>query len=110
MSREVSGDFHNEARANEIQEEIEEQGDDIAKSLDRMLLGQRVRADGGTAQDPGLAGPEGCAGHPSKNTIDYNKSNLGGIASGPPGLQDLASVEWCYKDPTGQIQGMLVPS
>jgi PERQ amino acid-rich with GYF domain-containing protein len=23
----------------------------------------------------------------------------------PPGLLDLLAVEWCYKDPTGQIQG-----
>ena len=23
----------------------------------------------------------------------------------PPGLLDLSAVEWCYKDPTGQIQG-----
>jgi PERQ amino acid-rich with GYF domain-containing protein len=28
----------------------------------------------------------------------------------PPGLLDLLAVEWCYKDPTGQIQGEKSPA
>lgn len=27
----------------------------------------------------------------------------------PPGLVDLAAIEWSYKDPTGQIQGAHIP-
>jgi len=33
-------------------------------------------------------------------------SRLYGVDIGPPpGLMDLAAIEWSYKDPTGQVQG-----
>lgn len=35
-----------------------------------------------------------------------SESLSGPMSTGPPpGIQDLASVEWSYKDPSGQIQG-----
>jgi len=44
---------------------------------------------------------DGFASNGSVNSRAY------GVDMGPPpGLMDLAAIEWSYKDPTGQVQGV----
>ena len=53
--------------------------------------------DSGTSTDH----PDGFTPNGSINSRVY-----GADIGPPPGLIDLAAVEWSYKDPTGQVQGM----
>lgn len=46
-------------------------------------------------------GPFGINGTSNTTLFGNNHANVGP----PPGLIDLAAVEWSYKDPSGQVQG-----
>lgn len=111
MSREASGDHQDEARGNEIREEEEDLDDEGENVLDRGLGEQpKYQANYRRAPDSGLTSAETHdinlhANYFTDDPIDYSKSSLRTSGSPPPGLQDVAGVEWSYKDPTGQIQG-----
>ncbi|KAF8634404.1 hypothetical protein AX15_000856 [Amanita polypyramis BW_CC] len=109
MSREASNDLQNEARAYEIREGKERDNFDngVGKILDQGLEVQAApQTDYEGTHNLALAETELPTDHSSINAVDYNKAGISRAPSGPPpGLQDLATVEWSYKDPTGQIQG-----
>lgn len=108
MSREASSDLQSD-----IQEEQEGQdgfNGEAEKVLDRGPGGlsmyqaeYRAGQNSGSAQTD-LHNVNLRASH-SKNSVDYSISDRVPSGPPPPGLQDLGSVEWSYKDPTGQVQG-----
>ncbi|PFH54735.1 hypothetical protein AMATHDRAFT_277 [Amanita thiersii Skay4041] len=117
ISREPSGDPPYDGRANEIREEGEEDQEDLggavqknsAEKQDTRRVMFPPQSKGAAPQEPGPADNEPSnlddyATRSDGNTFNQVNSDVA-AANGPPGLQDLANVEWSYKDPTGQVQG-----
>ncbi|KAK2461704.1 hypothetical protein APHAL10511_006167 [Amanita phalloides] len=111
ISREASSDLH-EVKVNDIPEDREDVGfnGEVEKYSDRApddLSAYQVNysaAQSLGSNDTELHDVKVHANHSFENTVHYSK--LDRAPNGPPpGLSDLASVEWSYKDPTGQIQG-----
>ena len=107
MSREASSDLQSD-----IQEEQEGQdGFNGAETvLDRGPGGHSMyQAEYRAGQNSGSAHTDlhnvNLQASHSKNAVDYSISDRVPSGLPPPGLQDLGSVEWSYKDPTGQVQG-----
>ena len=109
MSREASSDLQNDTRASNIREEQDGFQGEIEKALDRGSGGlSTYQAEYVAGQNSGSAHTDllnvNLRANHSENAVDYSVSER--VPSGPPPpLQDLASVEWSYKDPTGQVQG-----
>ena len=109
MSREASSDLQSD-----IQEEQEGQdgfNGEAEKVLDRGPGGlSTYQAEYRAGQNSGSAPTDlhnvNLRASHSKNAVDYSISDR---APSGPGLQDLGSVEWSYKDPTGQVQGEVHP-
>ncbi|KIL70552.1 hypothetical protein M378DRAFT_155483 [Amanita muscaria Koide BX008] len=103
MSRETSSENHSEPKANEIREELEEEQSGADGTIG-VPFGRRLDGQSRTQADSHETGS-------SEHNIDLqsNHSNQPAFTQTTNGLplelQDLASVEWSYKDPTGQIQG-----
>jgi PERQ amino acid-rich with GYF domain-containing protein len=108
-SREQGDQFDNKAL--EIREE-EEDGSHQRQSTERAEEKLNV------SPSPFQTG--GAASMPNNPTVTTNMAHLSIGANGspvpepldnhasngpPPGIPDLASVEWSYKDPSGQVQG-----
>ena len=117
MSREASGDLQNDTRASDIREEQGQDGFDgkVEKALDRGSGGlSTYQAEYVAGQNSGSAQTDllnvNLRANHSENVVDYNVSDRVSSGPPPPPFQDLASVEWSYKDPTGQIQGKGRPS
>ena len=116
MSREASSDLQNDTRANDIREEQEGQdgfNSEAEKVLDRGPSGfSTYQAECRAGQNSSSAQTDlhnvHLRANHSESAVDYSISDR--MPSGPPpGFQDPASVEWSYKDPTGQIQGKAHP-
>ncbi|KAF8640558.1 hypothetical protein AX17_000220 [Amanita inopinata Kibby_2008] len=118
ISREASGDWPNDARSNEIQEEKEDQ-DNLDNGIGKAFDGRpgeqsaspqsQLKAAVAHNQSSVQSEPQSAAvytSYPSINAPECNKLDMPQMSSVPPqASQDLASVEWSYKDPTGQTQG-----
>lgn len=89
--------------------DIKEEDEDAARQAER---------NGSTGTNPGVARLDAPAtnGDGTDNTDEIHGVNTGaatlnlgdttgGVPSNPPGLADLANIEWSYLDPQGNVQG-----
>lgn len=112
--RDSGGDYAGDDRA-PIREETEED-DGRARGDEQMRL-QITPSSGTSSVFPGIETGESetkisdaaSLSNRNLNAIstlsDTSESRVASVGP-PPGLVDLASIEWSYKDPSGQIQGL----
>lgn len=104
-----------DVKASEIREE-EEEGGHQSQSVEHVGEKRDSSKTHGAPSQPSnnASGPDvhtvaadmaglslGANGSPVNESVD-GLTNSGA----PPGIPDLASVEWSYKDPSGQVQGI----
>lgn len=106
-SRETNGDYQQESKASEILEEEEE--DTSGRNLQKA--DSHTTALGG--KEPLLSDGQNAISGSANLSLDMNGSSAPGSHSSsmtsslPTNITDYASIEWSYKDPSGQVQGDL---
>lgn len=119
-SRDVNGEHSHDGKASEIREEEEDHGSaaptrngQVRNNLRQPSPSPRVdtSASGGaiSSENQSIGIEAGIAqmslGTNSSNGLD-SPGGTATIPGPPPGLLDVAAVEWSYKDPSGQVQGI----
>lgn len=112
--RDGGGDYTGDDRA-PIQEEIEEEDgrdkrDTQSHSQLALSSGPNRLHTSNQAGEPEtkITDTSGLSNRNLSTTSALSDASEGRVASTgpPPGLVDLTSIEWSYKDPSGQVQGL----
>ncbi|OBZ78994.1 hypothetical protein A0H81_00307 [Grifola frondosa] len=109
-------DLESDPKGPDIKEEVEEEANTLAQQQNADLdpaTALKPQVDRGSAngvnEHPGDAPTEGLTGSMANLNLSKQPENAAPTASiplnPPPGLGDLASVEWSYLDPQGHMQG-----
>jgi PERQ amino acid-rich with GYF domain-containing protein len=95
---------HHEGRGSEIREEDEDANPDSGSNAIPQEIPQ---ATASPSHDP-PASTQPKTGDGSPHVQNGSDSVGSAVPNGPPpGIRDLASVQWSYLDPQGQLQGQL---